>query len=41
MLFSSVPVPSSPTPSAPKPLTEEEKAERKRKLEALRQKFTT
>lgn len=41
MLFSSVPVPSSPTPPAPKPLTEEEKAERKRKLEALRQKFTT
>ena len=32
MLFSSSPVPSSPTPPAPKPLTEEEKAERKRKL---------
>ena len=41
MLFSSSPVPPAPTPPAPKPLTEEEKAERKRKLEALRQKFTT
>lgn len=41
MLFSSSPVPPPSTTSAPKPLTEEEKAERKRKLEALRQKFTT
>ena len=41
MLFSSSPVPPPSTPPAPKPLTEEEKAERKRKLEALRQKFTT
>ena len=41
MLFSSSLVPPPSTPSAPKPLTEEEKAERKRKLEALRQKFTT
>ena len=40
MLFSSVPVPSSPTPSAPKPLTEEEKAERKRKLEEIRRNLT-
>lgn len=41
MLFSSSPVSPPSTPPAPKPLTEEEKAERKRKLEALRQKFTT
>lgn len=41
MLFSSSPVPPPSTPPAHKPLTEEEKAERKRKLEALRQKFTT
>ena len=41
MLFSSSPVPPPSTPPAPKPLTEEEKAERKRKLEALRKKFTT
>ena len=40
MLFSSSPVPSSPTPSAPKPLTEEEKAERKRKLEEIRRNLT-
>lgn len=40
MLFSSSPVPPPSTPPAPKPLTEEEKAERKRKLEALRKKFT-
>ena len=40
MLFSSSPVPPASTPPAPKPLTEEEKAERKRKLEALRKKFT-
>ena len=40
MLFSSVPVPSSPTPSAPKPLTEEEKAERKKKLEEIRRNLT-
>lgn len=41
MLFSSSPVPPPSTPPAPKPLTEEEKAERKMKLEALRKKFTT
>lgn len=40
MLFSSSPVSPPSTPPAPKPLTEEEKAERKRKLEALRKKFT-
>ena len=40
MLFSSSPVPPPSTPSAPKPLTEEEKAERKRKLEEIRRNLT-
>lgn len=40
MLFSSSPVPPPSTPPAPKPLTEEEKAERKRKLEEIRRNLT-
>ena len=40
MLFSSSPVPPPSTPSAPKPLTEEEKAERKRKLEEIKRNLT-